>query len=383
MKNIVILGSTGSIGKSALEIIDRMPEKFRVIGLSANEDIITLKKQALKYKPEYICITNETIAKKIGIVKNTKIFTGYEGLIKLCTLKQADIILIAVVGSIGLFPLLYAIKNRKKIALANKEALIIAGEIINKEKNKYNARIIPVDSEHSAIFQILQNKDINSVKRIILTASGGPFRNFSKTELNNITVKQALNHPTWKMGKKITIDSSTLMNKGLEVLEAHFLFNIPYEKIEVVIHPQSIVHSMVEFIDGAVFAQLSLPDMRLPIMYALTYPERENIIIKQLDITKTRHLEFQKLNLKKFPAFYLALKAGKIGGTMPACMNAANEIAVKNFLNGKIKFNEIPYYIKKTMDNHKTIFNPGISEIIQIDILTREYVQKLIDMDKN
>ncbi len=379
MKKIVILGSTGSIGKSALSIIDHLPGKFRVIGLSANEDINTLKKQAIKYRPEYICIANNTKAEKLRFLKKIKILTGYEGLIKLATLKKADIVLIAVVGSTGLLPLLSAIRSRKKIALANKESLIIAGDIINKEKMKYKSQIIPVDSEHSAIFQILQNKNIDTVKKIIITASGGPFKDFSSKKLKRITVNQALKHPTWKMGPKITVDSATLMNKGLEVIEAHYLFNIPYEKIEVVIHPRSIVHSMVEFIDGSVFAQMSTPDMRLPIVYALTYPERADLKINKFDIKKAGKLEFYKLDLKKFPAFSLAIKAGRIGGTMPACMNAANEIAVRNFLNNRIKFDKIAYYVKRAMKAHKPVFNPDIIDIINVDNATREYVQQIID----
>lgn len=382
MKKVVILGSTGSIGKSALSVIDQFSEKFKVIALSANEDVTTLKKQILKYNPKYICIGNEKKIKEIGKIEKTKILTGVKGLIELATLEDADIILIAVVGAIGLLPLLSAIRKGKTIALANKEALIIAGDIINRERKKYKSQIIPVDSEHSAIFQILHNKDVNLIRKIILTASGGPFRNFSKEKLRNITVNQALAHPVWKMGRKITVDSATLMNKGLEVIEAHYLFNIPYDKIEVVIHPQSIIHGMVQFIDGSIFAYMSPPDMKLPILFALTYPERFALKIKQLDIVKIGNLHFDKVNLKKFPAFSYAIKAGRIGGTMPACMNAANEIAVKNFLNNKIKFDKIPYYVNLAMKAHKPIRNPDINDIIKIDSLTREYVQKIIERSK-
>lgn len=381
MKKIVILGSTGSIGRSALSIIDRMTGKFKVIGLSTNENIAELKKQTLKYKPEYVCIGNKNREKEFGHVKNVKILTGIDGLTKLAALKQSDIILISVVGAVGLLPLLSAIKNGKKIALANKESLIIAGDIINRERKKHKSMIIPVDSEHSAIFQILQNKNTNSVRKIIITGSGGPFKDISENKMHTITVNQALAHPTWKMGPKISVDSATLMNKGLEVIEAHYLFDIPYEKIEVVIHPQSIIHGMVEFTDGSVLVQMSQPDMRMPVMYALSYPERSDILIKQLDITKTGHFDFYKINLKKFPAFSLALKAGKIGGTMPACMNAANEIAVRNFLNKKIKFNKISYYVNKAMNAHKPILNPDISDIIKIDSVVREYTQKIINKD--
>ncbi|MCX8094350.1 MAG: 1-deoxy-D-xylulose-5-phosphate reductoisomerase [Candidatus Goldbacteria bacterium] len=382
MKKIVILGSTGSIGKSALSIISQFPEKFKVLGLSTHEDIKTLKKQVTEFNPEYICISGKTNVPKNSSFRKTKILYGSQGLIKLAALKKADIVLIAVVGASGLLPLLSAIKNGKKIALANKESLVIAGDIINKEKRKYKSQLIPVDSEHSAIFQILHNKNINSVKKIIITASGGPFKDFSLKKIRKITVNQALKHPTWKMGPKITVDSATLMNKGLEVIEAHYLFDIPYDKIEVVIHPQSIIHGMVEFIDGSIFAQMSYPDMKLPIMQALSYPEKNNIKIKHLDMKKIKHLDFYGVNLKKFPAFALAVKAGKIGGTMPACMNAANEIAVYNFLNNKIKFHEIAYYVNMAMKTHKPIENPDIKDIINVDSSTREFVQKIIDMDK-
>ncbi len=383
MKKIVILGSTGSIGKSALSIIDMMNEKVKVLGLSANEDVSVLKKQAMKYRPEYVCIGNVEKAKELKGLKNTKILTGPDGLIKLSSLKKADIILIAIVGAAGLLPLLSAIRSGKKIALANKESLVIAGDIVNRERKKYNSRIIPVDSEHSAIFQILQDKDINSVSKIIITASGGPFKDFPKNKFNGITINQALAHPTWKMGQKITVDSATLMNKGLEVIEAHFLFDMPYDKIEVVIHPQSIIHSMVEFTDGSVFAQMSQPDMRLPITYAITYPERTMKRINMLDLSKTGHFDFYKPDLKKFPAFSLALKAGRTGGTMPACMNAANEIAVRNFLDKKIKFNQIAYYVGKVMKMYKPVFNPDIYDIINVDNSVRKITQEIIDVDKN
>ena len=378
MKKVVILGSTGSIGKSALKLIEQFPDDFKVIGISANENLDELYYQIKKYKPLYAALYDEKKSKILTKkVKNIKILSGINGICELAALKEADIILLSVVGSIGLFPLLSAINADKKIALANKEALIIAGDIIKERLKKSKAEILPVDSEHSAIFQVIKGNLKKEIKKIILTASGGPF--FKRKNLKNITVKEALNHPTWKMGKKITVDSATLVNKGLEVIEAHYLFDIPFEKIEVVIHPQSIVHSMVEFVDGAIIAQISKPDMKLPIMYALSYPVRMEGILKSLDFTKGLKLDFKKIEAKKFHGFFLAVKAGKIGGSMPACMNAANEIAVKNFIEGKISFDKIPYYIKKAMDEHKLIKNPTLEDILKTDNKTRIKIQEMIN----
>lgn len=378
MKRIVILGSTGSIGKSALKLIEKFPENFKIIGISANENLNELNYQIKKYKPLYAALYNGQKARILEKkVKNVKVFSGIDGLCRLAALKEADIILLSVVGSIGLFPLISAIDADKKIALANKEALIIAGDIIKEKLKKSKAEILPVDSEHSAIFQVIKGNTKKEIKKIILTASGGPF--FKRKNLKNITVKEALNHPTWKMGKKITVDSATLVNKGLEVIEAHYLFDIPYEKIEVVIHPQSIVHSMVEFVDGAIIAQISKPDMKLPIMYALSYPERMEGVLNSLDFTDGLKLDFKKIDAKKFSGFFLAVKAGKIGGTMPACMNAANEIAVKNFIEGKISFDKISYYIKKAMNEHKLIKSPTLEDILKTDNETRIKIQELIN----
>ncbi len=378
-KNIVILGSTGSIGKSALSLLKKFKNEFKVIGISANENIRELIKQIKIFKPEYAVIYNEKKAKILkSKFKNTKILSGLNGITFLSTIKKADIILLSIVGATGIFPLLSAIRAGKKIALANKEALIIAGDIINKELKKYKAQILPVDSEHSAIFQVLQGQKKEFIKKIILTASGGPFFEKQKKDLKFIKSKEALKHPTWRMGKKITIDSATLVNKGLEVIEAHYLFDLPYEKIDVVIHPQSIVHSMVEFIDGSIIAQISKPDMKLPIMYALTYPERKKGVVDYLDLKSGIKLDFKKIDKFKFKGFFLAIKAGKTGGTMPACMNAANEVAVKNFIEGKITFDKIPYYMEKAMKTHKLIKNPTLEDILKTDKDTRKKIEEMI-----
>ncbi len=379
-KKVVIIGSTGSIGKSALNLFDKVLKDYKVLAISANDNARELKKQMKKYCPKYVAILDKTKEKELkNACDRTKVLTGFQGFAEISSLKEADIVLISVVGAAGITPLMAAIKAGKKIALANKESLIIAGDIIKSALKKYGAEIIPIDSEHSAIFQCLQGNKIEQVKRLIITASGGAFINYPAEQLKKVTVKQALIHPTWKMGRKITIDSGTLMNKGLEVIEAHYLFNIPYEKINVVIHPQSIIHSMVEYIDGSVIAQMSNPDMRLPIMYALTYPERKHGVIKPLKLTELKKLEFHPVDLKKFRAFGLAIRAGKTGGTMPACMNAANEVAVKNFLAERISFDKIPYYIEKAMKMHKTVKNASLNDIMAADKITRKFTEDIIN----
>lgn len=379
-KQISIIGSTGSIGKSALDLFDRVLPDYRVLALSANENAEELARQVKKYRPKYAVLTRP---EKAGIVrmanKGTKVLTGVEGLIKIASLKEADIILLAIVGAVGLIPLLAAARAGKKICMANKESLVMAGDIVLNEVKKNGAQIIPVDSEHSAIFQCLKGNDINEVKRLIITASGGPFKNLRASEIKNITPERALMHPTWKMGKKITIDSSTLMNKGLEVIEAHYLFGMPYEKIDVVIHPQSIIHSMVEYVDGSIIAQMSHPDMRLPILYALTHPFRRTGVIKPMSFTEIARLEFFKVDFDKFPCFNLALTAGKKGGTMPAVMNAANEAAVNNFLNKTIKFDKIAYYVAQAMKQHKVIKKPGIDQVLRADLEARACVEEMIN----
>jgi 1-deoxy-D-xylulose-5-phosphate reductoisomerase len=378
-KNIVILGSTGSIGTSALEGIEKEKGRYRVLALSANKDAAGLLRQIKKYRPKYAAIADPQKAKFFRRVRGVKIMSGGESLARLAALPGADIVLISVVGASGIFPLLAAAKAGKRIALANKEALVMAGEIVKREVKKHGAEIIPVDSEHNAMFQAMQGNKPENIKKLHITASGGPFKDLARSRLKNITVKQALRHPTWKMGKKITIDSATLINKGLEVIEAHHLFNMPYEKIDVIIHPQSIIHSMVEYVDGSVIAQMSVPDMKLPIMYALTFPERARDVVRPLDLKKTGKLDFYPVDFDKFPAFSLALSAGRAGGTMPACMNAANEVAVKNFLKGRIKFDKIPYFIGRAMKAHKRVKNPSLAQILKADQEARERVERLIE----
>jgi 1-deoxy-D-xylulose-5-phosphate reductoisomerase len=379
-KNISILGSTGSIGVSALDILSTELKDYRVIALTANSNIAALAKQIKKFSPKYACAgTARDAAKLQKKFKKTKILSGVDGLAKIASLKETDTVLLGIVGAAGITPLLSAIRASKRVALANKESLIIAGDLINAAVKKHKAELIPVDSEHSAIFQALQGNKKEHVKKIIITASGGALKNIPEREMKNITVERALAHPTWKMGKKITIDSATLMNKGLEVIEAHYLFGLPYEKIEIVIHAQSIIHSMVEYVDGSVIAQMSKPDMRLPIMYALTYPERRNSVIEPLNLADLKKLDFDHVDFKRFKACALAIKAGKRGGTMPACMNAANETAVEAFLRRRIKFNEIVPFVEKAMNGHRNIMNPSLDQILAADHAAREYVEALIN----
>ncbi|OGS45880.1 MAG: 1-deoxy-D-xylulose-5-phosphate reductoisomerase [Elusimicrobia bacterium RIFOXYD2_FULL_34_15] len=354
---ISVLGSTGSIGTSALDVISNL-KNYTVVGLSANNNKTLLNKQINKFKPKYVAVGSSEL-KDISLIK------------------EADLVLIAVVGFAGLIPLINAIKLKKRIALANKEALVIAGDLINKLIRKYPAEIIPVDSEHSAIFQCINGNNPEEISKIILTASGGPFRNYPYKKLSKVCVNDVLKHPTWKMGKKITVDSATMINKGFEVIEAHYLFGVPYDKIEVVIHPQSIVHSGVEFTDGSIIAQLGRTDMRLPIQYALTYPERVQSTVKKLNLTEVGKLEFFKLSAKNFPCFELAMSAAKISGSMLTVLNAANEVAVMKFLDNKISFIKIPKLIEKAMKKHKVIKNPDLEDIIEVDSETRKYVEEI------
>jgi 1-deoxy-D-xylulose-5-phosphate reductoisomerase len=381
-KNVVILGSTGSIGASALAGLEPEISKYNILALSAAENTDALLSQIKKYRPKYAAILNTKKESFLKGINGTKALSGEQSFSYLAALPEADIILISIVGAAAIKPLLAAVKAGKRVALANKEALVMAGEIVKRDVKKYGAEIIPVDSEHNAMFQAMQGHKSENVKKLHITASGGPFKDWTKDMQQKITVEQALKHPTWKMGRKITIDSATLMNKGLEVIEAHYLFNMPYEKIDVIIHPQSIVHSMVEYIDGSIIAQLSTPDMKLPIMYALAYPDRVKDAVKPLDLKKTGKLDFFSVDFKKFPAFSLALSAGKTGGTMPACMNASNEVAVKNFLNHRLEFVKIPYYIEKAMKAHRVVKNPDLVEIMAADGEAREYVERLISGGK-
>ena len=379
MKNISILGSTGSIGTQTLQVVDAC-NNLSVKALTTNTNIDLLEKQIEKYHPLVAAVFDEKKADELkNRLKNsdTEILSGIDGLIKAASLKEADISVISVAGNIGLKPTYEAIKSGKDIALATKEVLVSAGSIIMKEARDRGVKILPVDSEHSAIFQSLQGNDMNPVSRIILTASGGPFREKDAEFLKTVTVEDALKHPNWSMGKKITIDSATMMNKGLEVIEAKWLFNIDIENITVAIHPQSIVHSAVEYADGAVIAQMGTPDMRLPIAYALNYPERLDMGFEKLDIFKSGRLDFYKPDPKKFKCLDLAYRAIKTGGTMPAVMNAANEKAVALFLNKEIKYLDIPYLIEKTMDAYTVKYDYTIDDIEDVDRWAREYAYDL------
>lgn len=345
MENIALLGSTGSVGRQVLDVLKHYPQKFRVFGLAAKDKDLELKSQIKTFKPEVVSVANDKM------------------LVNLASHKKVDTVIISTSGTVAFPALFAAIKEKKKIIQANKETIIMGGELINRELKRYNNEIIPIDSEHSAIFQCLQGEEKKSVKRIILSCSGGPFRSRS---LSKVTVKDALNHPVWKMGPKITIDSATLMNKGLEVIEAHYLFNLPLEKIEVVVHPEGIIHSMVEFSDGSIKALLASPDMRGPIEYALFYPERGKGVIPSLNFSKIRGLSFSAPNRKKFPCLNLACEALKEGGTMPSALVFADEVAVEKFLSGEIRFLDIPKVIEKALEGHKKIQKPSVSDILSV-----------------
>ncbi len=382
MKRITILGSTGSIGTQTLDVVRKNKDKFEVVAISANRSVDLLLEQILEFSPKYVAVYNKESATKLRDMipndVNVEVLDGMEGLVKICELKEVDVVLTAVVGMIGLVPTMSAIKAKKTIALANKETLVTAGELVMSEAKKNNVDILPVDSEHSAIFQCLNGERKQDIEKIILTASGGPFRGKKKEELINVTKNEALKHPNWDMGRKISIDSSTLMNKGLEVIEAKWLFDVDVEDIDVVIHPQSIIHSMVSFRDSSVISQMGCPDMRLPIEYALTYPERLETDFERLDLAKVANLTFEKPDMETFPCLGLAFKVLKLGGTYPAALNSANEFLVNEFLNDKIGFYDIPYYIEKTLKQHKNRVNPTIEDILEVDKETRAFLSNLL-----
>ncbi|MGL5506821.1 MAG: 1-deoxy-D-xylulose-5-phosphate reductoisomerase [Paraclostridium sp.] len=382
MKKISILGSTGSIGTQTLDVVRANRDKFEVVAISANSSINLLLEQIKEFKPKYVAVYNENSAKALKemIPSDIKIevLSGMEGLVAISSLDEIDVLLTAIVGMIGLVPTLEAIKKGKTIALANKETLVTAGQLVMDEAKKRNVKILPVDSEHSAIFQCLNGESHKEIESIILTASGGPFRGKIKNELLNVTKNEALKHPNWSMGRKISIDSSTLMNKGLEVIEAKWLFDVNTDKIDVVVHPQSIIHSMVQFVDSSIIAQMGCPDMKLPIQYALTYPDRILNDFERLDFSKLSSLTFEKPDLETFPCLKLAYESLDMGGTYSAVLNAANEVLVNEFLEDKIGFYDIPYYIEKTLDAHKSIVKPSLEEILHIDKWSREFVKESI-----
>ena len=383
MKRISILGSTGSIGTQTLDVVRKNPDKFEVIAISANSSVDLLLEQIKEFKPKYVAVYNEESAKRLESLIpndiNIEVLSGMTGLEKISSLDEIDVLLTAIVGMIGLTPTLCAIRNGKDIALANKETLVTAGKLVMSEAKKHNVKILPVDSEHSAIFQCLNGEHNKNIEKIILTASGGPFRGKTKEELLNVTKNEALKHPNWSMGRKISIDSSTLMNKGLEVIEAKWLFDVDYTDIDVVVHPQIIIHSMVQFNDSSIIALMGCPDMRLPIQYALTYPDRMLNDFERLDFTKFSTFTFEKPDLETFPCLKLAFDCLKKGGTYCTVLNAANEVLVNEFLEDKIGFYDIPKYIEKTLEAHNSIEDATLEEILEVDRWAREYVKKSIN----
>lgn len=389
MKRLTILGSTGSVGRNALDIVSSNMNCFKVAVLTAGSNVDLLEKQIKTFSPEVVALADTTAAKELKRRLGRKhssslhILSGNKGITDAAAYKESDFVLSAIVGSAGLAPTLSAIRAGKTIGLANKESLVMAGELIIEESKRYGIKILPVDSEHSAIFQCIEGYRKSDILRIILTASGGPFADKNMCDLHHITPADALKHPRWKMGKKISIDSATLMNKGLEVIEAHFLFGIPPQKIDILIHPQSIIHSMVEFLDRSYIAQLSIPDIKGPIAYALTYPKRLKNIMNELDFNSIESLTFKKPDMKCFPCLSYAYMALEVGGTMPTVINAANEIAVNDFLKGMITFPNIPLVIKKTMDQHNLISEIGLDVILEADKWARKKAKEIIRSLRN
>ena len=379
MKKVLILGSTGSIGINTLNVLRNFPEKFKVAALTVNTRIDLLEPQIEEFHPEVVVVKDEKLASELKnrIGNKCKVLAGNNGLIEIAAVLDYDIFVGAMVGFSGLAPALEAIKRGKVIALANKETLVVAGELVTGLCKKHNAKLIPIDSEHSAIFQCLEGEKIDQVEKLILTASGGPFLEKNKEALANVTVKEALNHPKWKMGNKITIDSASMMNKGLEIIEARWLFNITKDKIDVVIHPQSVIHSLVQFVDGSIKAQLGLPDMKLPIQYALTYPERLQNNFDRISLPQIGSLTFLNPDFDKFECLKLAYDVLDSGGTAPCILNAANEVAVDKFLNGSIKFSRIPNLITKALEKIENHKEPDVETIFECDKQTREYVLAL------
>ncbi len=372
-RNIAILGSTGSIGRSALDVIERLPGRFRVTYLTAHRNIDLLRKQINQFRPRGVVVREEGAAALLreSMDGTTEILAGDEALLDIVSRDDVDIVLSSLVGFAGLKPTLRAVEAGKDVALANKETLVVGGALVMAKVHETGVRLLPVDSEHSAIFQCLQGEEIRNVDRLILTASGGPFLSLGTDQFDSITVAQALNHPTWRMGNKITIDSATLMNKGLEVIEACWLFGIPPDRIDVVIHPQSIIHSMVEFADGSVKAQMGMPDMRMPIQYALTYPERPPAPSPRLDFSSLREMTFLLPDTGKFQCLALAFRALMMGGTAPAVLNAANEVAVQMFLDGDLPFAGIPGIIRRALDAHTPAQAFTLQDLERIDAATR------------
>jgi 1-deoxy-D-xylulose-5-phosphate reductoisomerase len=380
-KRVVILGATGSIGESALKVARDIPDRMEIVGLAANSNAKKLAATANETRAQSVCLVDET---KIDILKREldyepRIFAGQEGLREIACLTNAEMVLVAIVGTGGLRPTLASIEAGKDLAVASKEILVMAGEIVMREARENGVNVLPVDSEHNAIFQCLEGKNSLDIRRIILTASGGPFRETPRTDFKSITPEQALKHPTWNMGPKITIDSATLFNKGLEMIEAHWLFGVEMQHVEVVIHPQSIVHSMVEFADGSTLAQLSYSNMCFPIQYAVTWPDRVPNTLPPLDFSKLFSLEFFTPRYEDFPALNLARWAGETGGTLPAVMNAANEVAVAGFLDRQVRFPDIWRIVGEVMNRHRSVAHPDLDAILQADLWARKEARGMLD----
>ncbi|GED29050.1 1-deoxy-D-xylulose-5-phosphate reductoisomerase [Brevibacillus centrosporus] len=381
MKQIALLGSTGSVGTSTLDVVEQHPGKFSVVAMAAGTNVDLLARQVKRFQPELVSVAHAeaaaALAERLGGSAMPEIVYGAEGLEQVARHESANFVMTAVVGSVGVSPTLAAIEAGKTIGLANKETLVSAGPVVMKAAKEKGVTIIPVDSEHSAVYQCLQGERREDVSRIILTASGGSFRHVSRQELENVTVAEALAHPNWSMGAKITIDSATMMNKGFEVIEAHWLFDLPYEQIDTILHYESIIHSMVEYKDRAVMAQLGTPDMRVPIQYALSYPERMNLDSEPLDLVKLGTLHFAAMDFERYPLLQLAYDCGKAGGTHPAVLNAANEVAVDLFLKGAIRFLEIETIVRKTCEAHQGVNHPTLEEIFAADRWARSFASDL------
>lgn len=378
MKKIAVLGSTGSIGKSTLSVVDHHPDRFQIVGLAAGNNVNEMVRQAKAVRPQIISMADRESAEEVRhrVGEGIKVVYGEEGLLEVATMAEADTVVSAIVGSRGLHPTLAAIKAGKTIGLANKETLVTAGHLVIQAAIEAGVSIIPIDSEHSAIFQCLNGERKADVRKLILTASGGALRDWPQEKLVTATREEVLNHPNWSMGAKVTVDSATMMNKGLEVIEAHWLFSFPYEKIEVLIHAESIIHSMVEFQDGAVMAQLGIPDMKVPIQYALTYPERLSLPLKPLDLATIGTLQFCSPDWERYPCLRLAYEAGRSGGTMPTVLNAANEVAVERFLVGEISFTAIEAVIETVLEQHQSLANPELEVIEEVDRWARNVAKQ-------
>lgn len=383
LKYISLLGATGSIGQQTADVVRAHPDQFKIVALSAGKNIELVRTYIQEFEPKLVSVQTKedyhVLKSEFFSKKDIEFMYGDEGLTAVAVYDQATILVNAVIGSVGLYPTLQAIKAKKDIAIANKETLVTAGHLVINEAKKAGVRLLPVDSEHSAIFQALQGEKEKNIERLVITASGGSFRDRTREELKGVTVEEALNHPNWSMGAKITVDSASMMNKGLEVIEAHWLFDLPYDKIDVLLHKESIIHSMVEFHDSSVIAQLGTPDMRVPIQYALTYPDRLPLVgRKRLNLADAGILHFSDMDFTRYPCLQFAYKAGKMGGTMTTVLNAANEAAVAAFLSGKVSFLEIETLIEKALNQHSVITLPDLETIQEVDLMTRQYIESLV-----